>query len=103
MSAQLEALAARERGDRGAAVDQLTRLLASPRAAGVARVGPPAAIPLPETLGATLLAAKRPQEAAAAYERALAERPNRSAAWLGLARAKTAGDDAAPPLHTRSC
>jgi tetratricopeptide (TPR) repeat protein len=52
-------------------------------------------VPLTEVLGAALFEARRFQEAAAAYERALTQGPNRSAALLGLARAKAAAGDAA--------
>ena len=78
-----------------AAVDQLTRLSGAARDAGLSPVGFPMTQPLTEMLAAALFDARRFAEAAAVYERALAERPNRSAALLGLARAKTAAGDAA--------
>ena len=50
-------------------------------------------MPSSELLGATLLKARRFAEAAAAYERALSDRPNRSPALLGLARARAGAGD----------
>ena len=93
--AQLDALVAGARGDRAAAVDQLTRLSAAARDASLMPVGPSLTQPLTEVLAASLFDAGRFAEAAAAYERALVERPNRSAALLGLARARTAAGDPA--------
>jgi cytochrome c-type biogenesis protein CcmH/NrfG len=48
-----------------------------------------------ELLGEALLKAGRASEAVAAYERALRLTPKRSAALLGLARAKSAAGDRA--------
>jgi tetratricopeptide (TPR) repeat protein len=93
--AQLDALVAGARGDRAAAVDRLTRLSAAARDASLVPVGPSLTQPLTEVLAASLFDAGRFAEAAAAYERALVERPNRSAALLGLARARTAAGDPA--------
>lgn len=91
---QLEALAAGARGDRVAMLAGLQE------AAGVAQalpppVGPPSMLPTEELLGDALLEAGRPAEAAAAYEKSLALRPNRSAALRGLARARAAAGDEA--------
>ena len=91
----LDARIASARGDRAAAVEQLTRLSGAARETGLAPVGPSLTQPLTEILGAALFEARRFADAAAAYERALAERPNRSAALLGLARARAAAGDAA--------
>jgi tetratricopeptide (TPR) repeat protein len=57
---------------------------------------PPLGLPRPikpasELSGEILLELGRPQEAAAAFERALQRAPNRSLALLGLARALAAG------------
>jgi tetratricopeptide (TPR) repeat protein len=91
----LDALVAGAHGDPAAAVDQLTRLSAAARDASLMPVGPSLTQPLTELLAASLFDAGRFAEAAATYERALVERPNRSAALLGLARAKTAAGDPA--------
>ena len=56
-------------------------------------VGPPNLLVAHELLGGALLAANRPAEAEVAYERGLALTPNRSAALLGLARARAARGD----------
>jgi tetratricopeptide (TPR) repeat protein len=92
---QLDGLIAGARGDHVAAVEQLTRMSGAVRDAGLAPVGPPNTPPLTEMLAAALFDAQRFAEAAAAYDRAFAERPNRSAALLGLARAKQAAGDQA--------
>jgi Tfp pilus assembly protein PilF len=89
--ARLRAHVALRRGDRAEAV-RLLRASATPGFSGAST--PPAAEPLFEMVGAILMEAGQPAEAAAAYERALTERPNRSAALLGLARARTAAGDA---------
>jgi tetratricopeptide (TPR) repeat protein len=93
--AQFDARIASARGDHTAAVDQLTRLSNAAREIGFLPVGPPLGQPLTEVLGAALFDAKRFADAATTYERALTERPNRSAALLGLARAKKAAGDQA--------
>lgn len=95
LATQIEALVAHAAGDDEKAIALLGRVTAASREAGVAPLGPPAGIPSSELLGALLLKAGRPAEAVAAYDRALADRPNRSAALLGLARAKAAADDRA--------
>ena len=63
-----------------------------------AQLPPPLGLPRPlkpasELRGEILLELGRPQEAAAAFETALARAPNRSLALLGLARAAAAGGD----------
>lgn len=89
---QLKALAAFARGDREPAVALLREAAAAEQQ--LAPVGPPPYLPAHELLGKALLDAGRPREAAVAYEDALARRPNRSAALLGLARARIAMGDA---------
>jgi thioredoxin-like negative regulator of GroEL len=91
----LDALIARARGNQADALDRLTRLSAAARESGLLPAGPSMTQPLTELLAATLFDARRFAEAATVYERALVERPNRSAALLGLARAKAAAGDAA--------
>jgi tetratricopeptide (TPR) repeat protein len=93
MTSQLDALIARAGGNHAAAVEQLTRLVGAARDTGVGPLGPPSTLPLIEMLGAMLFEAGRFAEAEAAYDRALADRPNRSSALLGLARAKKAARD----------
>jgi tetratricopeptide (TPR) repeat protein len=92
LAAQLRARVAARRGDRDGAIALLRAVAGEER---VSASFPPAVDPLHELLGGLLLEAGRPAEAAAAYERALAERPNRSAALLGLARARAAAGDRA--------
>ncbi len=94
-AAQLGAYHAWTTGRREAALASLTAVAASLQDAGLTPVGPPRTLPVHEALGAFLLEDGRPQEAVAAYEAALADRPNRSAAWLGLARARRAASDRA--------
>ncbi|HEU0015819.1 MAG TPA: hypothetical protein VFQ45_19230, partial [Longimicrobium sp.] len=93
LAASLDALALRARGDREGALAKLAE--ASRMEQAVPPTGPPAHIPSDELLGALLLDAGNAAEAAAAYERALALRPNRPAALLGLARARAAAGDRA--------
>lgn len=91
MALQLQAIAAGTRGDREAMLAGLEA--AAEAEAGLAPIGPPWYLPTHELLGAALLEAERPQEAAAALERGLDRRPGRSAALLGLARARKAAGD----------
>ena len=72
----------------------LEALLAEAASPSRAPVGPPTTLRTEELLGEALLKAGRPREAIAAYERALKLTPNRSAALLGLARARHAAGDA---------
>ena len=72
----------------------LDALLADPASPSRAPVGPPTTLRTEELLGEARLKAGRPREAIAAYERALQLTPNRSAALLGLARARHAAGDA---------
>jgi tetratricopeptide (TPR) repeat protein len=73
----------------------LEALLADPALPSRAPVGPPTTLRTEELLGEARLKAGKPREAIAAYERALQLTPNRSAALLGLARARhAAGDEA---------
>jgi predicted Zn-dependent protease len=91
---QLEALAAGARSDHAG---MLAGLEATARASDALPppIGPPSSLPTHELLGKALLEAGRPAEAAAAFERALELRPNRSTALLGLARARGAAGDMA--------
>jgi tetratricopeptide (TPR) repeat protein len=93
LATQLDALAARANGEPETAIALLNRIVGSSREAGTAPLGPPTVIPPSERLGALLLEVGRPREAILAYEGALSDRPNRSAALLGLARAKAAAGD----------
>ena len=93
LAAEIDALVARARGDDESAIALLTRVAATSRDTAIAPLGPPTAIPLSELLGELLLKAGRPAEAVTAYERALTDRPNRSSALLGLARAKARTGD----------
>jgi len=72
----------------------LDALLADPASPSRAPVGPPTTLRTEELLGEARLKAGRPREAIAAYERALQLTPNRSAALLGLARARHAAGEA---------
>jgi tetratricopeptide (TPR) repeat protein len=72
----------------------LDALLADPASPSRAPVGPPMTLRTEELLGVARLKAGRTREAIAAYERALQLTPNRSAALLGLARARHAAGDA---------
>lgn len=60
-----------------------------------APTGPPYVLPAAELLGAVLLELGRPAEAAEAYAAALARRPGRTQALLGLARARAAAGETA--------
>ena len=95
MASQIDALAAAESGEADKAIALLTQREALVREMGATPLGPPAVFPTSEMLGRVLLKAGRHAEAAAAYERALTQRANRSAALLGLARAKAAAGDTA--------
>jgi tetratricopeptide (TPR) repeat protein len=88
---QLAALAAGARGDTAAMLAGLAEAAEAEERAPP--VGPPSFLPSHELLGRALLDAGRPEEAVAAFERALERRPNRSAALLGLARAHAAAGD----------
>jgi tetratricopeptide (TPR) repeat protein len=91
MATELEALVAIGRGDGEHANVSLTR--AADMADSVPPVGPPLTLVARELLGKRFLASGRSKEAADQYERALQEMPNRSAALLGLARARRAAGD----------
>jgi tetratricopeptide (TPR) repeat protein len=93
MPLHVDALLARAHGDTKTAVALLR--LASELEDAVAPVGPPNILPTLEWLGGLLLETGMADEAAAAYERALARWPNRSASLLGLARARRALGDKA--------
>jgi len=93
LALQTDALVAIARGDHASAIDGLTRLAGDPREPGAVPAAPPSTRPPAELLGAELAAAGRFKEAIDAYVGALVARPNRSAALLGLARARTAVGD----------
>jgi hypothetical protein len=93
LATQLEALAARARGDKQLAIDKLRS--AALREDSLPPIGPPSWLIAHELIGATLIAEGNSHDAAAQYERALVNTPNRSAALLGLARAKAASGDRA--------
>ena len=71
----------------------LDALIAELPPAGRPPIGPPTTLRTHELLGEALLKAGRPREAVAAYESALQLTPKRSAALLGLARARLAAGD----------
>jgi len=79
----------------GAPPRPLDALLQDPETPSRAPVGPPTTLRTEELLGEARLKAGKPREAIAAFERGLALTPNRSAALLGLARARQAAGDAA--------
>jgi tetratricopeptide (TPR) repeat protein len=95
LATELDALAARARGESAAAIALLERVVGDSRDTGTAPIGPTVVIPPSELLGTLLLDARRPREAILAYEGALATRPNRSSALLGLARATAAAGEKA--------
>lgn len=90
-SVQLDGISALTRGDTAQAI---TLLAQAAKLQELARAsGPPLVQSSNELLGATLLAARRPREAADAYQNALTRTPNRAEALLGLARARAAMGD----------
>ena len=99
LGGQLEAAMAMQRGEPA----QAAALLAGPADYDnhSSPLGPPWYLPVGEQLGAALLAAGRPGEAAAAYEAALVARPNRSEALAGLVRAHTRSADRAAAASAR--
>ena len=89
---QLDALNTGADGDLPLEIAML-KALVLPDAAGAST--PPIYIPINELLGDALLKANQPVQATAAFRAALAVRPNRSRALLGLARSlKASGDQA---------
>jgi tetratricopeptide (TPR) repeat protein len=94
-AAQLDALVLQARGDDAGYVAALQAQLAANRVPRRRSMTPQTTLVVSEELGAALLKAGRAAEAAAAYEQALEDRPNRAAALLGLARARAAAGDAA--------
>ena len=93
IATQLEAVAARARGDKKLAIEKLRS--AALREDSVPPIGPPTWLMAHELLGATLSGEGNSRDAAAQYERALSNNPNRSSALLGLARARAASGDRA--------
>jgi carboxymethylenebutenolidase len=97
---ELHALLAERRGDRENALSLWHR--AAMLDDGAPIVGPPRALVARDRLAALLLAAGRPADAAAEYERSLNHAPNHSVALLGVARARVAaGDTAAAAMAYR--
>jgi hypothetical protein len=90
---ELQALAARVRGDRAGMYSLLNDAVAAEQNASA--LGPPAALPALELLAAEQLADGNAVEAAKNYEAALVRLENRSSALLGLARARAEAGDAA--------
>ena len=86
---QLDALLARTHGDTIRAIRLLRRITSEPQSAST----PPTHLSTSELLGEMLMQHGQPAEAAAAYQAALAARPNRSRALLGLVRALAAAGD----------
>src|SRR5437867_326035 len=88
---ELPAVSALKRGDRTRAIALLREGAAIEDS--LAFYGPPPSLMAHELLGSALLDAGEPSEAVAAYESSLKLTPNRSAALLGLARARAAMAD----------
>ena len=82
----IDAALARRQGDRARELALLREAVAIEDAASPG--GPPWSVPAHEQLAAALLAARRPAEAIAVLDRALALRPGRSEALLLLVRAR---------------
>ena len=80
-----DAVAALRRGDHAAAIAILEPMAAQPASPPV---GPPGTLRTHELLGQALLAAGRPADAVAAFERSLQLTPNRQASVRGLERAR---------------
>jgi tetratricopeptide (TPR) repeat protein len=101
MASEIEGLVAQTRGDSARAIERLAH--AGAVEDEIPLVGPPTFLSARELLGAAYVKAGRPDSAAAQFERVLAHQPNRSAALLGLARARVAmGDrDAAAKSYSR--
>ncbi|HYT65393.1 MAG TPA: tetratricopeptide repeat protein [Vicinamibacterales bacterium] len=93
LATQIEALAATASKDDARAIAILARLESETRDSGLLPLGVPIAVPTSELLGGLLLKTGRFEEAAAVYQRALTMRANRSAALLGLARARMGAGD----------
>ncbi|HEY9229255.1 MAG TPA: hypothetical protein VIP11_21590 [Gemmatimonadaceae bacterium] len=85
--AQLDGLIARVRRNRARAINRFESAVSTEET--LPSVGPPGALPSLELLGDAFLADTQYARAADAYERALKRGQNRSAALLGLARART--------------
>src|SRR5213083_3069453 len=91
---QIDALIAGAEGDVPREIAMLRALTLTAGDATSAST-PPIYIPIHELFGDALLKANQPLEAASAFRAALAARPNRSRALLGLARSLTAAGDRA--------
>jgi tetratricopeptide (TPR) repeat protein len=88
---EIESVIATKRGDRARAIELLQE--ASAVEDKFPFVGPPSTFVAHEMLGGALVDAKLPAQAEVAYEQGLKLTPNRSAALLGLARARMARGD----------
>jgi tetratricopeptide (TPR) repeat protein len=99
LAAQLEGAMAMQRGEPAKAVELLSHWADVDNHSSPA--GPPRYPPIGEQLGAALLGAGRPREAAAAYEAASTARPNRSESLAGLVRARTLLADVAGAADAR--
>ena len=95
---EIESVIATKRGDLEHAIQLLQE--ASAMEDKFPFVGPPMILVAHELLGDALVAAKRPAEAAVAYEQELKLTPNRSRALLGLARARAARGDSTGAAET---
>ncbi|HXT16541.1 MAG TPA: prolyl oligopeptidase family serine peptidase [Gemmatimonadaceae bacterium] len=87
---EIRALIAERRGDRDTALDWWRK---AARVDTLNGAGPPRYLVARDHLAALLMATGHPSEAVAEYERSLITAQNRSAALLGLARAKLASGD----------
>lgn len=91
LASELEGLTARARGDGPRARERFA--YAGRFEDHVPQVGPPSFLIARELLGTAYLDAGQADSAVVQFERALSNAPNRSAALLGLARARTAVGD----------
>jgi tetratricopeptide (TPR) repeat protein len=101
MASEIEGMLAEGRGDQSRAIERFAH--AGEFEDHLPQVGPPPFVFARELLGALYLKSGQADSAAAQFERALTNAPNRSAALLGLARARVAiGDrEAAAKAYSR--
>jgi len=98
--AHVTALIAKARGDTTNAIGALEAAAKADEL--VVHAGPPNVYPSHELLGDALLAAGRPKDAIAAYEKELELMPNRSLTLRGLAKAQRAAGDVAGAARTEA-